>query len=181
MKKSILFLSLLFVSGIVMSQKLTTTSAVISFDATTEKDKLPKAENKTVIGSLDKTTGVIMFEAAVNNFSFSNPLMHTHFNSDKWMNSPVYPKFTFTGKITKPGAVKYSKNGTYNVSVTGDLTIKGVTKKITTNAKIIVTGASIATSSSFKVTLADYGISGQQPIESGKVNKEAKVNVTATF
>ena len=31
----------------------TTTSAVINFDATTEIDALPKAENKTVIAAID--------------------------------------------------------------------------------------------------------------------------------
>lgn len=180
MKKLFLSLGFILSTAIVWAQKLTTTSAVASFDATTATDKLPKAENKTVIGSLDKKTGVVMFEAAVNNFAFSNPTMNTHFNSERWMNSSAFPKISFTGKIDKLTAVKFTKNGTYTSTVSGNLTIKGVTKKITSSVKFVVTGAKVAASTSFNVALADYGISGQQ-IESGKVARVAKVTVSAGF
>jgi polyisoprenoid-binding protein YceI len=129
MKKTILFLSLItLTTAALKAQKSSTTSAVISFDATTAKDALPKAENKTVIASLDKTSGVLMFEAAVNNFSFSNPMMQDHFNSATWMNSATFPKFTFSGKIVKLSEVKFNKDGSYKIKVKGDLTIKGVTR-----------------------------------------------------
>src|SRR5689334_2550212 len=108
MKKYFLFISFLFAAGIVSAQKVTTTTAVASFDATTANDHLSKAENRTVIGSLDKTTGAVMFEAAVNNFSFGNPTMQTHFNSDKWMNSAAYPKISYSGKIDKLTSVKFN-------------------------------------------------------------------------
>jgi hypothetical protein len=49
----ILFLVLVF-SATLFAQKKTTTSAVISFDASTAIDELPKAVNKTAIGALDK-------------------------------------------------------------------------------------------------------------------------------
>ncbi len=180
MKKTILSLFLIALTTGVMAQKTSTTSAVISFDATTVKDALPKAENKTVIASLDKTTGVLMFEAAVNNFAFSNPMMQDHFNGDKWMNSASFPKFSFTGKITKLSEVKFNKNGSYDVKVSGDLTIKGVTKTISVPAKIVVKNGAVTSSANFSVKLADYGISGQ-PIEAGKVAPEAKISVAATF
>jgi len=180
MKKTILSLFLISLTTIVMAQKMATTSAVISFDATTAKDALPKAENKTVIASLDKTTGELKFEAAVNNFAFSNPMMQDHFNSDKWMNSAAFPKFTFSGKITKLGEVKFNKNGSYDVKVSGDLTIKAVTKTISVPAKIVVKDGVVTSSASFSVKLADYGISGQ-PVEAGKVATEPKITVAATF
>ena len=180
MKKTILFLSFLAFAGSVMAQKVTTTSAVISFDATTAKDALPKAENKTVIASLDKTTGTIMFEAAVNNFAFSNPMMHDHFNGDKWMNSGSFPKFTFTGKIDKVKKVKFDKNGTHKVNVTGNLTIKGITKSITIPGIIIIKDGTITSSATFSVKVADYGISSQY-LESGKVSSEPKIKVSAQF
>ena len=72
MKKTILFLAFIATTGYIFAQKKTTTSATVSFDATTEKDALPKAENKTVIGSIDTQTGDVAFEAAVKNFSFPN-------------------------------------------------------------------------------------------------------------
>ena len=131
MKKTILFLSLVAITTGAMAQKSTTTSAVVSFDATTPKDALPKAENKTVIGSLDKTTGDVVFEAAVNNFAFSNPKIQEHFNGANWMNSGTFPKFTFSGKIDNVKKVKFTKNGIYKVTVSGNLTVKGIRKPVT--------------------------------------------------
>jgi polyisoprenoid-binding protein YceI len=181
MKKTLLLIGFLSLSGLMMAQKLTTTSAVVNFDATTPKDALPKAENKTVIASFDKKSGAIAFEAAVNNFSFSNPRMQDHFNGETWMNSTAFPKITFTGKIVKMSEVKFNKNGTYTVKVSGNLTVKGVTQPLTTTAKITVNGSAVNANSSFNIKLADFGIKDQQPIESGKVAKEVKVNVSANF
>lgn len=180
MKKTILFLSFVAITTGAMAQKSTTTSAVISFDATTPLDALPKAENKTVIGSLDKSTGVLVFEAAVNNFAFSNPKMHEHFNGANWMNSGTFPKFTFSGKIYKVNKVKFTKNGSYKVTVTGNLTIKGISKPVSTTGTITVKDGAVSTISSFSVKLADYNISGQS-VEAGKVSKEPKITVSASF
>jgi polyisoprenoid-binding protein YceI len=180
MKKSLLFLPFLFTTLIVFGQKLTTTSATVVFDATTPKDALVKAENKTVIGSLDKTTGNLAFEAAVNNFAFSNPMLQDHFNGANWMNSASYPKFSFTGKINKLSEVKFNKNGSYDVKITGNLTVKGITKPVTVPAKIIVKNGAVKASSSFSISLDDYGISGQ-PINEGKIAKQPKVSVNASF
>jgi hypothetical protein len=73
MKKVITMLALLISAGSVFAQKKTTTSATVSFDATTPKDGLPKAENKTVIGSINTQTGEVAFEAAVKNSPFPIP------------------------------------------------------------------------------------------------------------
>ena len=180
MKKTILFLSFVAITTGAMAQKSTTTSAVVSFDATTPKDALPKAENKTVIGSLDKTTGVVVFEAAVNNFAFSNPKVQEHFNGANWMNSGSFPKFTFSGKIEKVNKVKFTKNGSYNVTVKGNLTVKGISKPVTSTGTITVKDGAVSTKSSFTIKLADYNITGQ-PIEAGKISTEPKITVSASF
>lgn len=180
MKKTVLFLSFIALAGGVFAQKVTTTSAVISFDATTPKDALPKAENKTVIASLDKTTGVIMFEAAVNNFAFGNPKIQEHFNGANWLNSAEFPKFTFSGKIDNLSEVKFNKNGSYTVKVTGNLIVKGITKPVSTSAKIVVKDGVVTSNSDFSIVLADYGIKGA-PIDGGKVSPEPKITVSASF
>jgi len=180
MKKIFLVLALIAVTGSLFAQKKTTTSATIAFDATTEKDALPKAENKTVIGAIDTQTGTVQFEATVKSFAFTNPKMQDHFNSSKWLNSDVFPKFTFNGKITNLSAVKFKKNGSYSVKVSGDLTIKGVTKAVTIPGKIVVKDGTFSVSATFSVKVADYGITGVQ-IDAGKVAKEPKITVSATF
>jgi polyisoprenoid-binding protein YceI len=182
MKKTILILSFLATTGAaVTAQSVTTTSAVITFDATTPKDALPKAENKTVIAALNKTTGTVQFEAAVNNFAFSNPMIQDHFNGEKWLNSAAHPKFTFSGKIDKLNEVKFDKNGTYDVTVSGNLTVKGISKALSgVPAKVVVKDGAVSANSAFSIKLADYGITGQA-IDAGKVDPEPKISVAVNF
>jgi polyisoprenoid-binding protein YceI len=178
MKKTILFLSFVALTGSLFAQKKTTTSATVTFDASTSIDALPKAENKTTIAAIDTKTGSVAFESTVKNFAFSNPMIQDHFNGDKWLNSDAFPKFTFKGKIADLSKVDFSKDGSYIVDVTGDLTIKDVTKPVTTPATIIVKAGAINATSAFSIKLADFGITGV-PIDAGKVAKEPKITVSA--
>lgn len=180
MKKVILILSTVFLAGTLFAQKKTTTSATVAFDASTELDKLPKAENKTVIAAVDTKTGSVQFEATVKNFSFSNPSMQQHFNGEKWLNSDAHPSFTFKGNVVNLADVNFAKDGIYNTNVEGTLTIKGSSQKITVPATVVVKGGSISASSNFTIKLADYSITGSS-IDAGKVAKEPKVSVSADF
>jgi polyisoprenoid-binding protein YceI len=180
MKKTILSMALVLAAGILFAQKKTTTSAIINFDATTSIDKLPKAENKTAVASLDTKTGKVAFEATVKSFTFSNPRIQEHFNNAGWMDSEKYPTATFTGSIVNLKDVKFNKDGVYNALVKGDLTMHGVTKPIETKATVTVSGGSIKTSSDFSVKLEDYNVNGPA-IGAGKVAKEPTITVQAEF
>jgi len=178
MKKSILFFALVAATSSLFAQKKITTSATVKFDASTSIDNLPKAENKTVIATLNTTTGALAFEAAVKNFAFSNPMMQDHFNGSNWMESDKHPTFTYKGNITDLAAVDFTKEGTYQVKTEGTITVKGVEQKLSTPATITVKGNSIVASADFSIKLSDFGISGV-PIDGGKISKEPKINVTA--
>lgn len=181
MKKSILLFALVGLTTLTFAQKKkTTTSATINFDATTSIDNLPKADNKTVIASIDTKTGMVAFESVIKSFTFSNPKIQEHFNGEKWMDSDKYPTATFKGQITNIAAVNFKKNGTYNAEVTGDLTMHGVTKPVTTTATVVVAGKSVTTTTNFTVKLADYGVNGGA-IAAGKVATEPKISVMASF
>jgi polyisoprenoid-binding protein YceI len=180
MKKTIMLFALVGITTLTFAQKKkTTTSATISFDATTPKDAFPKADNKTVVASLDTKKGGVAFEAIMKSFAFSNPKIQEHFNEPRWLDSKKYPKGTFKGKITNLAAVNFAKDGTYEADVTGDLTIHGITKIATSKATIVVVGKSISTSSEFLIKLSDYGIdvSGAE----GKIALEPKITVKADF
>lgn len=180
MKKTTLILALMILTGTAFAQKKTTASATVAFDATTPKDALPKAENKTVIGSVDFTTGAVAFEAAVKNFNFSNPKIQEHFNAANWMNSDQFPKFTYTGKIDNVKKIKTNKDGVYKAKVNGTMTIKGISKPVEAKGTATVTGGKITVTAELKIKLEDFGITGQ-PIEAGKVAKEPLVTVSASF
>ena len=180
MKKITLFLAFVITAGSLFAQKKTTSTATVSFDATTEKDALPKAENKTGIASIDTKTGAVAFEVAVKNFAFSNPRIQDHFNGANWLNSDQFPKFSFTGTIEKVSKIKFTKNGTYTVKVNGNLTVKDISKPLTAEAVFTVADGKVKSTTNFTIALADYNITGQ-PVEAGKISRNPKVSVAAEF
>jgi polyisoprenoid-binding protein YceI len=181
MKKSILLITAAVISTVAIAQKkLTTSSATISFDATTTLDALPKADNKTAAASLDTKTGAVVFEAAVKNFAFSNPKMQEHFNGAMWMDSDKFPAAIFKGKIINLSDVNFKADGTYSAKVEGELTMHGVTQKVIAPAKVTVSGKTITTTSDFTVKVADYGVNGPA-IGAGKVATDPKITVSAAF
>lgn len=181
MKKTAFLFVLSLVTCFAFAQKkLVTTSATISFDATTAIDALPKATNKTVIASLDTKTGDIAFEAAIKNFAFSNPKIQEHFNGEGWMNSDKFTTATFKGKITDLTKVNFKKNGSYSVPVSGTLMIHGESNPVTSTATIVVNGKKISTSSNFSIALEDYKVKGGA-IGAGKVAKNPTITVQADF
>jgi polyisoprenoid-binding protein YceI len=176
MKKTLIVLALIGFTTGAFAQTKTSTSATVSFDATTEKDALPKAENKTVVAQLNTKTGEIGFEAAVKNFAFTNPLIQEHFNAERWLNSEKFASFTFVGKVAEISKVNFSKNGVYNVSVTGELTVKDKAKVITTPATLEVKNGVVSAKANFTIVLADYGVNVG---DSGKIAGEPKITVSA--
>lgn len=176
MKKAILILALA-ATGTVFAQKKTTTSATVSFDATTKLDALPKAENKTVIASLDPKSGAVAFEAQIKGFQFGNPMMQEHFNGPKWLDSEKNPTSTFKGKITNLGDVHFDKDGSYTANIEGDLAMHGIVKPLSGKATIVVKGGAVSATSDFTIKLADYSISNA----GGKLADEPKITVSADF
>ena len=90
-----------------------------------------KGDNNQVAGVLDISTGEMVFQALIKSFHFDRALMEEHFN-ENYMESDKFPKSSFKGKITNLSSVNFSKNGIYDVTVEGDLTIHDVTNKIST-------------------------------------------------
>ncbi len=161
-----------------MEKQSKVASAIVAFDASTSIDNLPKAENKTAIAAIDPSKNTVQFEATIKNFEFANPKIQEHFNQESWLNSDKFPKATFSGAITNPSAVNFKKGGTYNVTVEGDLTIKGKTNKVAAPATIVVVGNTLKTSAAFNIKLGDFGVEGQ-PITAGKVSAEPTISVSA--
>ena len=180
MKKIILLFVISMVTTTLFAQKKTTTSAKIIFDATTPKDALPKAENKTVVAALNTKTGTLAFEAIMKSFAFSNPTIQEHFNEKKWLDTEQYPTATFKGKINNTAAINFNKDGTYPAEVEGDLSIHGKTRPVTTTGKIEVNGKKITASADFTIKLEEFDIKGGA-ITGGKVAAEPKISVMAEF
>ena len=92
------------------------------------------------------------------------------------MESDKFPKAEFKGRIANISAVNFAKDGTYNVTANGKLTMHGVTRDISVPGTVTVKGAEATINSKFKVRTSDYGIKVPALVE-GKIAKEIAVTV----
>ncbi|MCF0056629.1 YceI family protein [Dyadobacter sp. CY356] len=113
------------------------------------------AENKKTQVLLNTGTGEIAIRMTMRDFVFPNKLMQEHFN-ENYMESAKYPTGTFSGKLDQ--TIDFTKDGTYDASVTGSFTIHGVAKTRTIKGKLKVEGSKITISSDFEVALTDHKI-----------------------
>lgn len=176
MKKLIAITAFVALSGIAFGQKYKTTTGSIGFYSHATLEDI-KANNNQVTGLLDASNGNLAFIVLVKSFEFDKSLMQTHFN-DNYMQSDTYPKSTFDGKITNNGNVKYTTNGTYDITVSGKLTMHGVTKEVTSAGTATVNGSTITLKSSFKIKLEDYGIKNDKI---KNIASEIEVNVNTAL
>jgi len=161
MKKSLKILVIAAIaitaSFTVQAQKYMTKNGNIKFYSETPIETI-EATNNQVNAALDSQTGDLVFKVLIKSFQFEKALMQEHFN-ENYMESDKFPNSTFVGKVTNLTAVDFSKEGSYEATIEGDLTIHGVTKKISEKGTFTVkAGDKIHGISKFNVKPADYSI-----------------------
>jgi polyisoprenoid-binding protein YceI len=136
-----------------------------------------KAATSSGASVFNPSTGELDFSVNIKSFIFPKELMQEHFNSD-YMESDKFPKATFKGKIQEPADV--TKDGSYPITVAGDLTVHGVTQKRTITGTLSVKSGVISMSSEFMVKCADHQINIPQ-IVFHNIAESIKMNVSATY
>jgi len=136
--------------------KYFTKSADIKFDASGPMEDI-KAENKKATFVLDAKTGAIELAVLLKAFEFDRALMQEHFN-ENYVESDKYPKSTYKGKITNFSDVDLTKDGSYPVKITGQLTMHGKTKDVPAKGTLLVKGGKVSGTANFKVQLSDFDI-----------------------
>ena len=156
MMNRILTIILLFLSaGSTVAQHIyTSRNATISFYSYAPIEDI-KAKSETGVAAIDINSRSVYFKVPIRSFKFRKSMMEEHFN-EKYLESDKYPKAEFKGKIVED--IDLSKEGSYPVTVQGDLDIHNVTKKYTTRATLEVAGGKISASSTFNVRLVDHRI-----------------------
>jgi len=157
LKITVLLLIGLIGSLNVHAQKYMTKNGNIMFYSETPMETI-KAVNDQVNAALNTQTGDIVFNVLIQSFQFPKALMQEHFN-ENYMESDKFPNSTFKGRITNLSAIDFSKEGTYDAVIEGDMTIHGVTNQISEKGIFTVeTGEKIHGTSKFLVKVADYKI-----------------------
>lgn len=177
MKTTILTVCLFF-AGIATSfpQQYMTRTGRVYFNASTKTspEKI-EAKNNEAACLVDSKTGDLRFQIPIKSFKFERELMQEHFN-ENYMESDKFPKAEFKGSITNITGVPFDKDGTYNASVSGKLTIHGVTNDVTVQGTVSVKGADAKLIAKFSVKLKDYNITVPSVV-ADKIDKEAQISL----
>ena len=178
MKRLFLLFFFLIIVLSINAQKYMTKNGYIGFFSHTSMEDI-KGDNNQVAAVLDITTGEMVFQALIKSFHFDRALMEEHFN-ENYMESDKIPKSVFKGKITNLSSVDFTKPGTYEVTVEGDLTIHDVTNKISTKGTIEVISSGINASSKFKIVPEDYKINIPGVVRD-KIDKSMGVTIAMKY
>jgi polyisoprenoid-binding protein YceI len=147
---------IIFSSMQLHAQKFLTKNGHIKFYSETPIETI-EADNQQVNAALDTQTGDLVFKVLMKSFQFEKALMQEHFN-ENYVESHKYPNATFTGIIGNHKDIDFKTPGTYNAIIEGDLTIHGVTQKISEKGTFTVEEEKIMGYSKFIVKPADYDI-----------------------
>lgn len=112
-----------------------------------------------------------------------------HMKSEGWLNAAAYPEITF--EIKKISDVKKIADNKLSAKVTGDFTLHGVTKQVTSEAtltyldeseqtKMRAPGDLLGIQAKLNIKLSDYGISNKVVGQKVSENIEISVNVVGS-
>lgn len=155
MKNTIKLLTFsLLISSKSFGQLYATQSGETNFFSETPVENI-SAVNKTVGAILNTSTNEVAVSMKMSAFDFPNKLMQEHFN-ENYMESEKFPTGVFKGKIVE--AIDYTKNGTYDITAKGQLTLHGVTQPRDLKGKLTVDNQKISLACNFDVKLVDHKI-----------------------
>jgi polyisoprenoid-binding protein YceI len=179
MRKIGLFIVASLFAQIVSAQIFFTKNGFISFYSHTSIEDI-KAENFEAVSFLDATKGELRFQVLIKGFQFPKANMQEHFNSASYMDSDKFPKSEFKGNIMNLDAVNFKKDGVYNIDVTGDLTMHGITKKINQKGTITIKSGKPSANAVFKVKRSDFNIT-TPGFTAAKIADEIEVTVKCDY
>lgn len=136
-----------------------------------------EANNYKALSIVDLSKGEIAVNLLIKAFEFEKKLMQEHFN-ENYMESGKYPKSTFKGSFEVPADLKAMKDGSYEVDVTGEMTIHGVKQNVNSKATLTVAGGSLSGKVVLNLKVDDYKIKIPKVVVR---NIAQDIEVTGTF
>jgi polyisoprenoid-binding protein YceI len=138
--------------------------------------------NYEVSGTINPSNGEVTISLPVQSFQFEKALMQEHFNSPQFMDSRQFPRITFKGTIVNAPTIEFSKNGKYEVAVSGNLTIKGTSKPISEKVIIEVNNGKVSVTNNFIVKdIGSYGVGKPKGSKRNNVADDIQINYSANY
>ena len=138
-----------------------------------------EAHNNEAASVITASTGDIVYQVLIKSFKFKRALMEEHFN-ENYMESDMYPKSDFKGKIVNLKDINFAKPGVYKATVEGDLTIHGKKNRIKHDGTIEVKDGKLLVKAKFSVVPQDYGIEIPSAVRD-KIAKSMAVTVDMVY
>lgn len=176
----IMIMSFSLISIHVSAQKLVSSKTHFKFFSSTPAEDI-EANNYKTVGTIETSTGEVVFSVPMQSFEFKKSLMQQHFNGKKYLDTKTNPKAKLKGKIDNLSEVNFEEDGSYPVSISGELTINGVTNAIAEEATILVQGDKVSLDSKFNITLADYEVAFEKGKPAKNIAKVVEVTVKAVY
>jgi polyisoprenoid-binding protein YceI len=177
MKKNlIIVLIFLFGTQFIHAQKFFTRTGQVSFHSRALLEDIDAYNNQATF-VMDLTAQKIQMAVLIKAFQFEKALMQEHFN-ENYMESDQYPKASFSGTFSSGKTLDLSRDGTTEpVNITGEITIRGITRPVSTSAVFSVTDGRIVAQTTFNLNVADFNIS-IPAIVRDKIAREVEVKVS---
>jgi hypothetical protein len=166
---------LLFAQSLVSAQdKIITKSGTIIFEASVPSFEEVKAKHEGASCVIDTKTGEIAALVLMKGFRFKIALMEEHFN-ENYVESDIYPKATFKGKIEHFDYHKIDQNQK-EYHIHGTIEIHGKSKEISILGRLRKTKNGLELLSDFNLNADDFNIKIPS-IVSNKVSKNVLVSL----
>jgi hypothetical protein len=179
MKKYIISLIAISLSSFTLkAQKYITKEGTIDIFSETSLFTI-EAKNQKVASILDASNGEIVASTLVRSFKFKEALVEEHFN-ENYMESNLYPKAQFKGKISNFKDINLAKDGSFDITIEGELSLHGVNLPIITKGKLTVSGDKISGSTEFMVSLEKYKIRVEESYKD-RIKDEIKLTVNFNY
>ncbi|MEO6901800.1 MAG: YceI family protein [Bacteroidia bacterium] len=175
-KAAVVFVIVMAITHLIKAQIYIANACEITFFSPTSIEDIA-AKNTVTKPLLNVQTGDFQMKIPMISFIFDKPLMQEHFN-ENFVETEKFPYCFFKGKINEK--IDVTKDGQYEVTSTGVLTIHGIDKERTITGTLTIKNAEITLSSKFNILFADHNIK-IPALYSGIFPSDTEVKFTATL
>lgn len=177
--KVYLFISILFLPVVMFSQSTVymCDNGKINLKSVAVLEVIEARCNK-LRGVIDPSNQSFAWTVEVRYFEgFNSPLQQEHFN-ENYLESTVYPRATFTGRIIEQ--VNFQQQGLQTVRAKGKLNIHGVEQERILKCQLENKDGKLFVRTTFTVPIADHDIAIPRIVHQ-KIAEEIQVSVEATL
>ncbi|OIR06918.1 YceI-like domain protein [mine drainage metagenome] len=181
MKKILLAtLSLVLMSSLINAQTYKTRDGYIYFNPNKDQShKDYESASKEATAILKVETGDVALLVPMKTFHFNNALLEEHFN-ENYLHTNKFPNASYKGKLIGFNKNLLAKDGVYNLTSEGQVTLHGVTKNFKSPVKLEVKGKTATYYCVFKIKAEDYNIDIPGLVKP-KLSEETPLTATINF